>query len=172
MADTSNDQPRFPTCDDNTGMNRHTLETAWGETWCSCDHTCMVYQRDPRHDGIDADHLPVWWNRALREALDAAEDSGFDLSTAWAHLRILASDLAADGTYERWDEFAPHVIELDQGPAEELLRLLATAGIADVGVGAWEYQDENGDRRWHGADEGCGCTLVDIELQTEQKASA
>ena len=162
---TTNDRPRNDACDDIVGTNLHTLETAWGHTWCSCHHTAMIEQHDPHHDDIDADSLPAWWNRALREALDATEGTGFDLETAWAHLRELARDLAADGTYERWDEFASHTLELEPGRAEELLRLLDAAGIASVGVSSWDYRDGKG--RWHGED--CGCLLIDVSLMADPK---
>lgn len=153
---TANDRPRFPTCDDTLGMNLHTLESAWGHEWCECNHTCIVHQHVP-HD-IDPDSLPVWWNRALREKL--ADFPEFDLETAWVHLRELAQDLGADGSWERWDEFGPHVISLDPVPAERFLKLLDAAGIADVVVGAWEHQD--GKKIWHG--EECGCLEIDVEL--------
>lgn len=93
---TANDRPHNDTCDDLVGTGIHTLESAWGHTWCECAHTAVVEQHDPTHDGIDPDSLPAWWSRALREALDATEDSGFDLETAWVHLRELARDLAAE----------------------------------------------------------------------------
>lgn len=160
---SDNDRPRNDACDDIVAPGLHTLETAWNHTWCSCDHTAMVEQHDPHHDGIDADNLPVWWNRALREQLP--ESPEFDFETAWSHLRVLARDLAADGTYERWDEFASHVMELDQDRAEKFLKLLDAAGISSVAVGSWDYRD--GKNRWHGED--CGCLLIDVRLLAEQK---
>lgn len=162
-TETTNDRPRFDTCDDTVGMNLHYLDSAWGHEWCECNHTCIVNQHVP-HD-IDPDSLPVWWNRALREALDT-EDAGFDLETAWVHLRELARDLGADGSTERWDEFGPHVLSLDPESAEQFLKLLDAAGIASVGVGVWEYRD--GKNVWHS--KGC-CIEVDVRLNAEQEAS-
>lgn len=163
-TEPTNDRPRFDTCDDTVGMNLHMPEAAWGYEWCECNHTCIVQQHVP-YD-IDPDSLPVWWNRALREALDAAEEPGFDLETAWVHLRELARDLGADGSTERWDEFGPHVMSLGPESAEELLKLLDKAGIANVVAGAWEYQD--GKNVWHS--KGC-CIEIDVRLNANEGAS-
>jgi hypothetical protein len=157
-----NDHPRFDTCDDVVGMNLHTLASAWGHEWCECNHAFLVEQHDPGHDGIDADSLPVWWNRALREALSKFPD--FDLETAWVLLRELTRNLAADGTYERWDEFAPGALGLDEAAAEQFLKLLAAAGIASVVPSSWDYRD--GKDVWHSGDK-CGCTLLDVRLNAE-----
>jgi hypothetical protein len=161
MTDTDNDRPRFDTCDDVVGQGLHYLDSAWGHEWCECNHTCIVHQHTP-HD-IDPDSLPMWWNRALREAIDATKDPGFDLDIAWVHLRELARDLGADGSWERWDEFGPHVMSLEPAPAEQFLRLLDAAGIATVTVGAWEYQGAKD--VWHRG--GC-CIEVDVRLNAEQ----
>jgi hypothetical protein len=165
MNDSS--RPRFASCEDTVGARHHELASAWGVTWCECRHAFVVEQHDPGHDGIDADSLPVWWNRALREAIDANPDAGFDLAIAWAHLRILARDLASDGEHERWDEFAPRVLELDEARAEQFLRLLATAGIASVIPSAWDYRD--GKDYWHSGDQ-CGCTLLAVRLNAEESS--
>ena len=158
---TTTDRPRFDTCEDIVSPKYHHLDAAFGQEWCECNHAGIVRQHTP-HD-IDPDSLPVWWNRALREAIDATEDPAFDLEAAWVQLRELTKDLGADGSWDRWDEFSRHTLGLEPDRAEQFLKLLDKAGIASVVAGAWEYQD--GKNAWHS--KGC-CVEVDLRLNAKR----
>jgi hypothetical protein len=149
---STNDKPRFDTCTDDTGQNAHTLESAWGRTWCECDHTCIVnYVNNRGGVQLDEDMTPQWW----RQALSDRQIDDFD--TAWEELEDLHASIAADqSTWDRWDEFSTYW-------TEERLRALETAGIARIVVTDWDYQDYHS--VWHSGAK-CGCTTVEFELLT------
>lgn len=162
MTDTKNDKPRFLTCSDSTGINRHMIETAWGATWCECDHTCIVnYGNNRGGVQLDEGDVPEWWRDALaaafaKDPLGGGHDAAADFGTVWDNLVDLHDSIAAgQSTWDRWDEFSSYWNEAG-------LRLLESAGIAKIVVSHWDYQDGQG--KWHGEDTGCGCTTVDFDL--------
>jgi len=159
---TTTDKPLFDTCDENS--NSHYAESAWGFTWCECDHTAIINYRNAR-GGVELTEgeYPDWWRDALAEAfandpLGALHDSAANFEHVWSQLKRLHDDIASpDGTWDRWDEF-------DAYWNEDGLRLLERAGIASVVVGDWDHQDYK--KNWHGKD--CGCLEIDFELQAER----